>query len=196
MKSLDTTKILKRIIIVSWIALACCFLIKLLGGNIFEIVCNNQRFIAICNYADNHLWAYFTLASFNCVLCSYFTILAMCGKFKFKTYELIIVIVSNVVGTFVKVYLNNYIGLVFDIINAFVIPCIFLIKTPKRIVWVFVGNVILFAFQSVSLLTRNLKFDFIDANSTLISLIFSVDVWIMCILYYLYSNLIKTKKER
>ena len=48
MEKLDKERYLKRVIIVCWIALAICFGIKLFGGNLFEIMCNNENFIKVC----------------------------------------------------------------------------------------------------------------------------------------------------
>ena len=196
MKNLDTTKILKRIIIVSWVALGCCFLIKLLGGNLFEIVCNNQRFITICNYADNHLWARCVISSISSVINSYFIILAMCGKLKYQKWQLLVVVLGNIFGSCFKVLVSREIGLVFDIINAIVVPIIFVIKTPKRIWLVFLGNISLFVFQLISSITKNLGFKIVTVDGLLIALIFSIDVFIMVILYYFYSYLIQKRRDK
>ena len=190
MKNLDTTKILKRLIIVSWVTLGCCFLIKLLGGNLFEIVCNNQRFITICNYADSHIWCRCIISSIISVINSYFIILAMCGKTKFSKWELLIVIVGNVFSSCFKLLISREIGVAFDIINAIIVPIIFVRKRPKRILLVFIGNIMLIAFQMISMFTKNIGMKFITLDGLLIGLIFSIDVFIMVILYYLYSNLI------
>ena len=36
-------RVIKRSIILCWIALAICFIVKILGGNFFEIVVHNDR---------------------------------------------------------------------------------------------------------------------------------------------------------
>ena len=46
---------LKVLIIVCWIAYITCLIIKVCGGNRFEIATTNQRFIDVCNYIDNTL---------------------------------------------------------------------------------------------------------------------------------------------
>ena len=48
--------VLKRMIIVCWILLAICFGIKLFGGNFFNIICTNEKFIEVCNFIDNTAW--------------------------------------------------------------------------------------------------------------------------------------------
>ena len=196
MKNLDTTKILKRIIIVSWVALIVCFLVKLLGGNIFEIVCSNERFIAICNYADNHLWLYCIMVSLHSVIVSYFIVCAMCGKLHLNTWQTIVLMVGNVAGSCIKSFGFNMIGLVFDLFNAIIFPCICTLKLPKRHWFVLMGNGLLLVFQVISMVTKNFGLNIITVNGLLISIIFSIDVSIMSILYYLYSYLLTKKGKR
>ena len=72
MEKLDKERYLKRVIIVCWIALAICFGIKLFGGNLFEIMCSNENFIKVCNYADNHFWADVLISGVICYIQLYF----------------------------------------------------------------------------------------------------------------------------
>ena len=48
----------KTLITACWIVLICCFIVKLLGGNWFEIACNNEKFIAFCNTYKNTIIEY------------------------------------------------------------------------------------------------------------------------------------------
>lgn len=114
MEKLDKERYLKRVIIVCWFALAICFGIKLFGGNLFEIMCENENFIKVCEYADNHFWADFVLSSLYCFVSLYFLVLAMCGKYKYERWQLIVLIITVLVGTIVKIY-NNILGVVFDV---------------------------------------------------------------------------------
>lgn len=60
---------LKRAIILCWVLLALCFVVKICGGNFFEIVCNDERVINVCNFVDNSwiryviYFIYFTIES-------------------------------------------------------------------------------------------------------------------------------------
>lgn len=49
-------KILRTAIIICWVVLAVCFIIKIFGGKYFEIATNNETFITVCEFVDNHLW--------------------------------------------------------------------------------------------------------------------------------------------
>lgn len=45
-------RVIKRSIILCWIALAICFIVKIFGGNFFEIVVHNDRFTAVCGFCQ------------------------------------------------------------------------------------------------------------------------------------------------
>lgn len=195
MEKLNKEKYLKRVIIVCWIALAICFGIKLFGGNLFEIICTNENFAKVCSYAENHFWAGYLISLLYSYISNYFYVLAMCGKWKFNRTELIIFSATAVIGCAVKM-LNPTAGMVFDIWQSMVMPCVFTLKRPKRHVWVLVGNVLMIAFQMISLFIRNLAFNVVITNGFLIGMIYCIDVTIMIFLYYLYTNFILQRKEK
>lgn len=195
MEKLDKERYLKRVIVVCWIALAICFGIKLFGGNLFEIMCNNENFIKVCNYADNHAWAYYLISVAYCYMSNYFLLLAMCGKWKFSKIELIIfsITIFSVCG--IKLF-SSLAGLIFDVWQLIIMPCVFTLNKPKRHLVVLFGNVMLFGFQAISLITRNLSFGIVTDNGLLIGIIYSTDVTLMLILYYLYSNFSKERRDK
>ena len=98
MEKLDKERYLKRVIIVCWIALAISFGIKLFGGNLFEIMCNDENFIKVCEYADNHFWAFYIISASYCYVSLYFLELAMIGKWKYSKSELIIFTATILIG--------------------------------------------------------------------------------------------------
>lgn len=195
MEKLDKERYLKRVIVVCWIALGICFGIKLFGGNLFEIMCANENFIKVCEYADNHFWADYALSVGYCLISNYFFILAVCGKWKFNNVELIIFVITTFVVCFVKIFSNTF-GLILDIWQVIIMPCVFTIKEPKRHWIVILGNVMAFLFQTISMITRDLSFGIVTDYGLLISIIYSTDVTLMFILYYLYSNIIKRKENK
>jgi hypothetical protein len=193
MEKLDKERYLKRVIIVCWIALAICFGIKLFGGNLFEIMCNNENFIKVCNYADNNIWAYYILSLIYCYVSHYFFILAMCGKWKFNKTEFIVYSITIISVCAIKLF-SSTLGIIFDIWHVIIMPCVFTIKNPKRHIWVIIGNILLVLFQVVSMVVKNLSLEIVTNNGLLIGIIYSIDVTLMFILYYLYSN-IKRKEN-
>ena len=195
MEKLDKERYLKRVIVVCWIALAICFGIKLFGGNLFEIICENENFIKVCEYADNHFWAKYIIGFINTSFGMYFLLLAMCQRWKYEKWELIVSMSTIAINTAVKI-LFTPLGLVLDIWQGIIMPMIFKGRGKKQCLFVVLGNVMLLIFQVVSMFVKNVSLGFITNNGILISFIFSIDVNLMIILYYLYSNLIKKGKEK
>lgn len=195
MEKLDKERYLKRVIVVCWIALAICFGIKLFGGNLFEIMCENENFIKVCEYADNHFWAYYLINALYCFVSLYFFTLAICGKKSFRKWELLVVIATVIVGTLIK-YFNQYVGLVFDVWQFIIMPCVFTLDNKRRHIYVIPANILLFVFQAISMFVKNIEFGILTYKGLLISMIYSIDVLLMVLLYYGYSNVIIMKGER
>ena len=193
MEKLDKERYLKRVIVVCWIALAICFGIKLFGGNLFEIMCENENFIKVCEYADNHWWAYYPLNGIYCFISLHFLLLAMIGKWKFTRNQLIIFSTTLIIGLFVK-SINPIISFIYDMWQGVLMPILFTIKNKKRILYILIGNGLLIAFQLLSLFVKNVGIGIITNNGTLVTLIFGIDVLLMIMLYYLYSNFSINKK--
>lgn len=194
-KKLDKKKYLRNVIIVSWIGLAVCFIIKLFGENLFEIACTNENFIAVCNYADTHLWLNYIISALYCFISLYFFTLAILQRTKYKLWEFIVVIITVLAGTAVKVFWNSVAGLVFDIWQGFIMPIIFLNKEWRKYFNIVIANVCLFAFQAISMYAKNIDFGVLGA-SLLIDIIYSIDVLIMIVLYFAYANInIKEKNK-
>lgn len=194
MEKLDKERYLKRVIIVCWIALAICFGIKLFGGNLFEIMCENENFIKVCEYADNHFWADVLISGTTCLAHLYFFALAICQKSKFSKVELIIVICTAFLGTVVKILFPSIVGLIFDIWQLILLPICLVWKTKRKIINVAIANILLFIFQLISMITKNIGVNILG-DSILEGTIFSIDVILMLILYYGYSN-VTNKKEK
>ena len=156
-------------------------------------MCENENFIAICNYADAHLWADWVITIIACFIQLHFFILAMCQKAKFNRIELIIFTTTVILGTVLKTITPYFIGLIFDLWQLIIMPICFLLKDKKRIKNVFIGNILLAAFQFLSLITKNIGISILS-ESMLEGLIFSIDIFIIIILYYCYSNLLRKEK--
>ena len=180
-------KLLHRLILASWLMLAICFVIKICGANIFQIACNNDSFIAFCNYIDNHAWSKYIVGCISSFCSVSLFILAIIRQYKFKLWQMIVVIITILGGCAIKLW-NSYVGLGVDVIQFMILPMIFLGKPSKiwlNIIW---GNIFNILFQVISMIIKNINLRIFDNNSIL-SLIFMIDVNIMLFLYYLYSNL-------
>lgn len=195
MKKLDKERYLKRVIVVCWIALAICFGIKLFGGNLFEIMCENENFIKVCNYADNHWWANYLLYVPYSFVSLYLFVLAIMQKTKLTKVQLVFVISTVVLGTAIKL-INSYVGFVFDIWQGFIMPSLFTIKTPKKHWNVLIGNALLMAFQLISMYIKNIPTAILTSQGVLISMIYSLDVLLMLALYFGYMNVIGERRKK
>lgn len=192
-QKLDKKKYLQRVIIVSWIALIICFVIKLFGGNLFEIACTNETFIAICDYADTHLWANYLISALYCFISLYFFTLAIMQRTKYKIWQLIILILTVLGGTALKIWNSTY-GLYFDIWQVIIMPIIFLNKEFKKYLNIVIANILLFGFQIISMYTKDIEFGVLG-DSILVGTIYSIDVFIMIVLYFAYANVINNKDK-
>ena len=197
MEKLDKQRYLKRVIVVCWIALAICFGIKLFGGNLFEIMCENENFIKVCEYADNNLLANTIISGIVCYIQLYFLVLGMCQKMKFEKWELIVFSSTVIVGTIIKVYLPPILGIIFDLWQLVFMAVVFILKTgeKKKVINVLIGNALLFLFQLISMVTKNIGVTILG-ESVLEGVIFSIDTFIMIFLYWCYANEIRKERNK
>ena len=191
MEKLDKERYLKRVIIVCWVALGICFGIKLFGGNLFEIMCENENFIKVCEYADSHWWAYYLIGAVQCFISLYLFGLAICQRLKYKNWELVTLILTVLVGSGIKM-ISGALGMIFDLWQLVGFPLVLIGKNYKRYWRVGVANIMLMVFQLASIYIKNIN-EIILGDSILIGTIFSIDVWLMLILYFAYSNVTAKK---
>lgn len=192
MDKLDKVKYIKRVIIVSWIALAICLAIKIFGGNLFAIVCTNKNFIAICNYCDTHIWAEYLICAIYSLLSMWFFTLAILQRTNLKLWEIIVFVSTTLIGVGIKIW-NAQMGFIFDIWQAVFMPMLFLQKDYKGYLRILLANGLVVIFQLVSMYVKDASFNDMYNNS-IIGSIFAIDVVIMNVLYACYSILIKNKK--
>ena len=114
-------------------------------------------------------------------------------KTKYKAWQLIILILTVLGGTALKIWNSTY-GLYFDIWQVILMPIIFLNKEFKKWLNVIIANILLFGFQIISMYTKNIEFGVLG-DSILVGAIYSIDVLIMLILYFAYANVINNKDK-
>lgn len=177
------------LITVSWIVLIICLIIKLFGGNWFELGTDNENFVAFCNYVDNTMWLKMVLA---CGIYLITTLPAMCvyinrPKLSLKLHLLFVplMILKSLLGWYI-LWLSTLLD-VFILIVLPMVVCKF--KNWKRVI---IGNLIVMAFQLVTIGIRNISIDFNLGNTFLEQTIYQIDYYFMIILFYLYN--FKNKK--
>lgn len=192
-EQIDITRYLRRVIIACWVALLVCLVLKLLGADIFNMACENETIIAVCNYADNHKWVNYLISAVYCSVSLYFFTLAILQELTFKQWQLVVVIFTVLVGTAIKSW-NAKIGIIFDIWQGIGMPILFLGKRYKQYWRVLAANVLLVMFQLISVYIKNTDF-YALYDSVLFSAIYGIDVLIMVVLFYLYSNKQRIQKN-
>ena len=165
-----------------WIMLFAYFIIKIFGGNYFEIVCNWKTFKSVCDFIDNHLVVKMIVACANLLFSSYFILCALYQKKHLSKKDILIFlplhIAKSVLGWYIPI-----LSFVLDIVILIIIPTIQL-KSIKRPL-ITCGLMIM--FQIISIITKNLSLHKFMNNATLVNLIYSIDYIVMIIMYYLYT---------
>lgn len=191
-KVVDKARLLRRAIIISCITLALCFVIKIFGGNFFEIMCDNPNYKALCEYADSHLWLKFVIGFFSSTLCQSLYELAILQKYRFSTKELIITIISVFISCLIKLYFQ-ILGWISDAWLFIILPILLLGKDYKKYWQVIVAFLLTLSFQFVSLIVKNIGV-VVVIETYFVGLIYMIDLYLMCFLYYLYRNYQKEQK--
>lgn len=179
----------KTLITACWVVLLCCFVVKLLGGNWFEIACSNEKFIAFCNWFKVGSLQYYVLTGITSIIANSLIIMAMVkekfNKNKFTLIVILSLIILHIIRCVVDFLLKQqFILTIIDLFINIVLP---IILRPKKWKRVLVGFGLIFIFQFISLIVKNIGIYNIDDN-VFLSLIFIIDYYIMLGLYYLYST--------
>lgn len=189
----DKARLLRRVIIISWITLALCFVVKIFGGNFFEIMSNNSNYKALCEYAETHLWFENTLAFISSYICEMLYLLSISQKYKFNRKEFAATIITVLLSVCLRDF-SIVFSYIFDFVLFFVLPIFMLGNNYKKYYQIFIAFVLNISFQFISLLVKNLSIGYVS-ESVFIVLIYGIDVYIMCFLYYLYRNFKKEQKN-
>lgn len=183
--------VIRTAIIVSWVILIACFVIKVLGGNWFEILIDE----GVGSIVDNNI----VLSTVICSLSSYilfnFYYLAICERRNFKLWVHLLLIPYFAGITVLKIFVDARYHILIDLLSNFVVPFLLVLKTNRKFFRIIIAFVLNCGFQAVSVMIRNASFTMISQGSLIIELILSIDVTIMLILYYLYSLYGNIKKQ-
>lgn len=185
--------VLKRMIILCWILLAVCFVVKIFGGNFFNIVCQNERFIKACEFVDKNVWLQYIIGCVSTLFLQTLYLLAISKHLWFtRKREIVIVVTTMTLGVGLRL-ISNIFGYIIDIYQYLVMPFLIRDKYKCNVKFrrVFLGLFLTVIFQITSLVVKNLEIFPVTDNNFLIAVIYNIDVSIMIILYYLYSNKVK-----
>ena len=190
-------KTLKRAIIVCWILLAICFVVKICGGNFFNIVCNNENFIKFCNYCDTSFIRYVFYYPVFIIESSLLLITIKPDK-KIFSINFVLYIICCSLFWIVKVLheiqiikLDVNIANIFPIIILYLLLMIFSKKPLTSLICLIYQT----ALTLLSSFIRNISFVNLMTDSFLITTIFLIDYYIAMILTVLYRKRIYLKRE-
>lgn len=180
-------------IIIAWALLFICFIFKLFGSKVFDIAVSNQSFIAACNWLDTDgIWCRYIIQIVMFLVSTTLFLLASAMKPSFKTKWLFVIIPTLCVIWVVK-YFNNIAGFVLELVCYITIPALM----SKKWWYGFVGVALDLLFQILSMFIRGQDMKIFQDN-TILSLILTIDYYIMIALFYLFAivfNNRKLKKE-
>lgn len=188
--------VLKRAIILCWVLLAVCFVVKIFGGNFFNIICENERFIKVCTYIENTFWYYVISFISNC-LGTLLLWLSMARQIRFSKKDFIISLTIILILYIIQCVLIQFNALLSSMLISvlkFVILPLFVFRFNwKQVLLVSLCDVL---FQFMTLTIKSLSLVKVLSENVLISLIFMIDYYIMltlCFLYFYYTNKNKEK---
>lgn len=172
------------LIFVSWIVLIACLVIKIFGGNWFELETENSKFIEFCTYVDETMWLKMLLACLMYILSTYPVLCIILNEKKLSIKKSLIFLPLMIIKSIVSWYVVE-ISYVIDFTITLFIPMFMNKKIKRPIFCVFM----VLLFQVITLLFRNIGvgFGFNINNSFLIQVLFQVDYYLMILLFYLYN---------
>lgn len=191
--------ILKRAIILCWILLIICFIIKLCGGNYFNIMCNNENFIKFCNFIENSIIKYI-IYLFSFIFSSYLLLKIVKPDFKILSLKSLLFLICCIIVWAFKfkllIELNIFTmnTLIVNILD-FVILYILLVIFTKRPLLSILAVILLFVFSIISSLVKGIGIDSSITDNYFVAQIFLIDYYLMLVLSVLYSKKIQIKKK-
>lgn len=188
----------RRALIICWAILVSCWVIKMFGGNFFNIACSNERVIAICNWLDTS-WLKYVIFYLLYIASSYLLIIITDGGFRFTKMAIVKTIITFSTIWIMKLLIDiniikiniNFIDIA-DIILLVVILYLFT-KRPVRSI---ISVVLYFVFILLSTITKNVGMSQILTDNSLVLFIFGIDNYILLVIASIYSKKIYLKKEK
>lgn len=189
---------IKRAIVLCWIMLVACFVIKLFGGNWFDIVCTNEHFSNFCKYVDENIWIKYAIA-FAVYIPQMFMFYCASSCLGNPNKQQKFLILYFVLFSWFSQFIHIYVKFAVEVLVVLACPITLRVlfnneklTTQFKKCWYYgiIGFSLNICFQFISLLTKNIGIK-ITHDSTLVTIILMIDYYIMIILYYCYNKLRK-----
>lgn len=181
------------IILISWIALIICLIVKLFGGNWFELWLENDNFIKFCEIIEQNEIIKKILYCLIAIFTTYPALCVFINKKYLNLKETLLFVSLIILKSIIGWYING-ITFLFDLLTLIIIPLILTkFKFWKRIL---IGNLLVFAFQILTVVIRNLNPNIAIENSIVEILLYQIDYYLMITLFYLYNCQILNLKRK
>ena len=181
------------LILLSWILFIICLIIKLFGGNWFELGTDNERFIAFCEYVDTNRVLKMILACLIYLITGYPVICILLNKKRLDVKSTLVFVPIMISKSIISWY-SVLISYILDVFVLIILPLIFTkFKGWKRVIF---GNILLFGFQVISIVVRNISPDFNVGNTLIENYLYQSDYYLMIILFYFYYFKSKNKSNK
>lgn len=189
--------ILKRAIILCWVLLIICFIIKLCGGNYFNIMCNNENFIRFCNFIENSIIKYI-IYLFSFIFSSYLLLKIVKPDFKILSLKSLLFLICCIIVWAFKLLIELNIftinTLIVNILDFVILYVLLVIFTKRPLLSIF-AVILLFVFSIISSLVKGIGIDSSITDNYFVAQIFLIDYYLMLVLSVLYSKKIQIKKK-
>lgn len=170
------------IIYISWAILISCFIIKIFGLNVFEFESGNEKFDKFCDFVDKTQWLKMAIACVLYVLSTKLILHIILNKNKFSTKIKVLFLPLMFLKSLISWY-NTILAFILDLLITLVIPIIMTRKIKRPLICI----LFVLLFQVITIVFRNLSFDFNKNNSFVEQILYQVDYYIMILLFYLHN---------
>lgn len=180
------------LIVISWVALIICLIVKLFGGNWFELWLENAKFIKFCEFVDETIWLKMMLACGIYLISAYPIICIILNKSKLGLKEILIFAPIMITKSIMTWYFS-IIAFILDIFILLGLTTIFNRKPLRNLICF----MIISAFQLLTIGIRNVSFwlgGFNLGNTFIEQFLIQIDYYLMILLFYLY-NFKRNRKE-
>lgn len=175
-------KVFKTMIVLVIVFLISLYILKIFFPEQFVMSIENEKLIAIGNYIDNNLWAYYLFGIFTSFITYWLYLCAVCRIWYLNWWQCLIVLVTigiSIGFNFIDVNLCSALNYA----SFILLPFIFKAEL-KTVAIVFTTHI--FA-QFLTLSIRNLPMYIATLNSLNIFLL-SIDLYLWLFLFYIYFN--------
>ena len=189
-KLVDVKKLIITIWIMLWVVLIILTAFKVCFNVWYPVVSNNQKFISVCNFIDNHEWLEYIVYIGLYILSMNIWSLTALKRLKYKCKSECVVFNLIFVVSFIIKCLNSIAGMIFELIPLVILPTVINVKNKtfksKKINIIFA----LIIYITINLWQGNMAFvkgleDAITNISFLVSMMMQSDYYVFLLITWI-----------